>query len=645
MTTAEGATRASSARVAWIAALVFAVACAVYAGSLANGFTYDDLYIVPNNPVVTGDGGLARIFSSSYWAPDDPHPHLYRPVTILSYWVQHRAAGAAPWSYHLVNVLLHGAISTLLLPVFLRLSGSAATAAAGALLFAVHPVHSEAVVSVVGRAELLAALFVVCAWLLRDRPVAAAACFALGMLSKENAAALPGLLLVEDAASRLRGAPGDGEPRHRPFLLYGLILLVALALVPLRSAVLGTVLGAPAGPFSETPVPHRLLTAFEVLGRYLWLMVFPETLSADYEFNQIPVVTSPLDAGFAAGLAAVAACAALAWWTWRRLPAASIGIAVFFMALAPVSNIPFGIGTVMAERLLYLPSAGLCLAAGALAAHLARNAAWLPRLRVEAAACLLAAVPALPLAVRCWTRTPDWRDQRTLFETTVRTSPRSTLAWLGLGYAYEKEGLLREAEMAYRRSVEIAPGRAVGHHNLGSVLMKLGRSTEAVREFEKALELQPTLWQACAPLGVLYQEAGRLREAEAAYRCAAGGSPRRARDHYNLATVLEAAGRPAEAIEQYEEALRLDAHDVASLNNLGRLLVEASRASEALPILERCAILAPGEARPLANLASARLQVGDRAGAREALRRVLQIDPGDPEAARMLRELETPHLP
>ena len=563
MSTADEATGASSAPRLRIAALLFALACAVYLGSLRNGLVFDDALIVTGNPAVTGEAGMLRIFTSGYWVPTEAnpllHPHLYRPVTILSFRLQHQLCGTAPWSWHLVNVLLHGAVTSTLLFILLRLSGSLPAATAGALLFAVHPVHSEAVVSVVGRAELLAGLFVLAAWLLRDRLFVSALLFVLGMLSKENAVVLPGLLVLEDVASA-GWRPWSRERLRKRLPLPGLMLLVVVALLCVRAKVLGVMLGDPGGPFSRTPAAHRLLTAVEILGRDLWLMVFPAHLSADYGFDQIPVVTSPWHPGFAAGLAATAACALLAWLARRRLPALSLGIVFFFVALAPVSNLLFGIGTPMAERLLYLPSAGLCLAAGALLEHAAKRIA-LPSSRTLAATCLLAAIPALPFAVRCWTRTADWRNPRTFFLTTVRTSPRSTLAWLGLGNVHEADGRLAEAEMAYRKSMEIAPGRAVGHFNLGNVLEKLGRPLEAIRELELARELQPGLWQACAPLGQLYLTQGNPRKAEEAWRCAVEEGPPRAPAHAGLAAALAAMGRTGEAIAQCEEALRLDPGD------------------------------------------------------------------------------------
>jgi hypothetical protein len=169
---------------------------------LRNGFTFDDPLIIAQNPLVAGEGGLSAIFTSHYWASEERHGNLYRPLTIASYWLNHRLAGAEPWSYHLVNLLLHGAVTVLVYLVSLRLArapragvagwmrpveaGGDTVAFTGALLYATHPIHTEAVVSVVGRAERMAALFVLAAWWLRERARACAAFFACGLLFVET---------------------------------------------------------------------------------------------------------------------------------------------------------------------------------------------------------------------------------------------------------------------------------------------------------------------------------------------------------------------------------------------------------------------------------------------------------------------------
>ena len=549
--------------------MLAALAACVYLGSLGNGFTFDDPHIVAENPLVTGEGGLGRIFISHYWAPQAAQGDLYRPLTLATYWLNYRVAGLSAWSYHLVNLVLHAAATAAAFGVFRRIGAGLPGATAAAVLFATHPVHVEAVASIVGRAELMAALFVLTAWRCRERVWIASGLFACALLSKENAVVLPGLLLIEDLVKERSLSGFARMSRLRAYLPYALVLSGYLAL---RLLMVGGTAGDREGPFwAVAPLP-RILTAVRVLGDYLLLMIYPSRLSADYSYDQIPVVTSFLDTGVLVGAAAVALCAIFAVMAWRRLPLVSAGILFFFVALAPVSNVLFGIGVMMAERLLYLPSAGLCLSAGAaleaavVAAIAGRGA--LTAKRVMAGCCLAAAIPTALLAYRTIVRTADWYDQVTLFEATVRTSPRSALA----------------------------------HVNLGSI----------------------------------YQSQGRLVDAEEAYRAAIAIAPNRPGPHYNLATVLEATGRGEEAIKLYREAARIDPSDIKTLNNLGRALLAGSRAGEAIAVLESAVALDPKAPAPRVDLAAAFLEAGDAVRAARIAREVLSLHPDDAAARRVL---------
>ncbi len=492
-----------------------ALAVAVYLGSVDNGFTFDDPWIVVENPLVRGDGSLAEVFTAHYWAGQEPAGTLYRPLTIATYRFNHDLAGLSPWSYHLVNVVLHGLVTVLLCLLARRLVGDPAAAAA-AILFAVHPVHSEAVASVVGRAELLAALFVLAAWYFRERPLVAMALFICGLLSKENAVVLPALLLAEDIVLR-RPPAGAREAARRYLPSIGAVAAFML----LRLAVLGPLLGSTRGPWVDEPVLPRILTAVEVLGREILLLFWPVTLSADYSYNQIPPVASPFEPGFLLGLAAVGLCAAAAASARRRLPGVALGIVVFFVAILPTSNLLFGIGVIMAERLLYLPSVGFCLAAGVMLAALGGRAA--PQ-RVAAVTCGVALAIAAPLGARSWLRAADWFDQRTLFEATVRTSPHSALALVNLGSIYLEEGRLARAEAAYRRALAIAPDRPGPWYDLGRVLEGRGRLDEAIVAYREAVRLDPGASVPLEALGRALTAAGRPGEAAEVLRRAVAGN-------------------------------------------------------------------------------------------------------------------------
>src|SRR5438046_6810201 len=172
---------------------VAACAVIVYLGALWNEFVWDDQVIVLGNPLVQTWAGLATAFASPYWPPF-VGGYLYRPLTLLTYVLDWHIGGAA-W-FHVVNLSWHAGVSALVAVLARRWAGDAAALVAG-MLFAVHPVHVEAVANVVGRAELMAAAFTllaVYAALVHERVAWSAAALALDLLSKENAAAAPALI-------------------------------------------------------------------------------------------------------------------------------------------------------------------------------------------------------------------------------------------------------------------------------------------------------------------------------------------------------------------------------------------------------------------------------------------------------------------
>ncbi|MFQ5701903.1 MAG: tetratricopeptide repeat protein, partial [Acidobacteriota bacterium] len=617
---------------------VFLLACGIYVPSLADRFVFDDIYIILQNPSVTGAAGLGHIFLSHYWAAQDALGDLYRPLTILSFRLNYLVTGATPWSYHLVNLLLHGAVTAVALRLLRRLTGSLAAAAAGAIVFATHPVHSEAVIGVVGRAELLAAVCVLSAWLCRDRPWLAWPLFACGLLSKENAIVLPGLLLAEDLVS---GRFLRRVKRILPFLAMAILYLAA------RFAILGPRIGAIEGPFSATSVAERISTALDVFTRYLWLMIYPAKLSADYSFAQVPTLASPLEPGALAGAGCVLGILTLAWWARRRCPGVTLGIAAFLVALAPVGNFFFGIGVVMAERLLYLPSFGLCLAAGAGLAMIASRAARGRPRWVFGATVGIVAIPAALFGLRAAERCSDWADSLALFQATVRTSPRSALAQFGLGAAYQERGRWEEARTAYRRSLSIAPDRAETHYNLGTLYEAMGDIPAAIGEYEETVRLAPRHKQAYNNLGILHQRIGGADSAEADYKRAVEVAPESAAPAYNYAVMLDEKGRFDEAIRWYRRSLEIDPSQVMAWNNLGRLFLIKHQPDEAIGPLQRALRIDPRAPGPLVNLAAAWLAQGHLDRAARLLERVLRDHPDDAAAHRVLdalgRRRSAPH--
>src|SRR5437868_432836 len=163
-------------RVVLFAVLIAALAVLPYVNALRNEFVLDDIAIVVENPLIRDVSNIGQIFTTNYWRTGGVDGSiidsgLYRPLTVFSYAVDYSLWKLNPAGYHLVNVALHAITSVLVFFLALDVLASPMAATVAAAIFAVHPIHTEAVTSIVGRAELLAALFFIAAfWFARLRP-------------------------------------------------------------------------------------------------------------------------------------------------------------------------------------------------------------------------------------------------------------------------------------------------------------------------------------------------------------------------------------------------------------------------------------------------------------------------------------------
>jgi len=273
------------------ALLVALVGVGAYANSIGNGFALDDIGIVRENPAVTAPT-LEGALLAPYWPDAREGSGLYRPVVIGGFALQWRLFDGATAGFHAVNVVGHAGVSVLLLYLLAALVPLAG-ALAGALLFAVHPVHVEAVANVVGQAEIIAAGCVLLAcWLYwvgdawagarRGALVAAVtALYVIGLGAKEIAVALPALLVALDLARRSPPGWRQRLASRAPVLVC--LLAVFATYMVVRTAVLGTATGeAPAPALRDLTTSERIFTALSVWPEYLRLMLFPLDLASDY---------------------------------------------------------------------------------------------------------------------------------------------------------------------------------------------------------------------------------------------------------------------------------------------------------------------------------------------------------------------------
>jgi len=485
-------------------ALVVAVACAVYVETVRYDFAFDDVWAIVQRPLFHDVGRWREILGASWWS----NKTLYRPLTALSFAANWGLGGGNPHSFHVVNVLLHAATCALVLLLARRLLAPSAGLVA-ALLFAVHPVHVEAVASVVGRAEVLSTLFAVLAVLCYQwdgalaeagdhrsaRRVAATlgtlASFTLALAAKETAFAVPALLLLND----LLDADQAGRPFHekaqRHFLLWVAVIVVGLAWLDLRSGIVGDLTGREEAPGLEgLGLVGRTKVMAAIVPHYFRLLLFPVKLSVDYSPDFLPAVAEWTKTSVI-GVAMVLATLAVALWARRGAPIVTYAIGWTVATIAIVANVLVPTGVLLAERTLYLPSVGVVLLLGWLWSQLYR--------RRPAAAVVVVAVVLLAGAARTVARNPVWRSNDTLLPSLVRDAPGSYHAeWVAAMLAADKGGDSLAAEWHARRALVIRPIAPPVWRDLGALLQVEGRYSEAATAFwtswrldhERLIELQ-----------------------------------------------------------------------------------------------------------------------------------------------------------
>ncbi len=442
-------------------ALIGLTALAVYALSLSLGFAYDDVVIVKGDARVT-EFQLGNIFTKPYWA--SPGFALYRPLVTFSFAVDWAISGGNAAWFHAANAIWH-ALATAALFVLLRAWFRPGPAWLGALLFAVHPVHVEAVANVVGRAELMAAtLFLsACALWAHQRPVArwrrlALVCllFALAILCKEIAATLPAVLVLIDAA-RERWSPAKLPRYLREHALEYLALAMTLAgVLVLRGSFAGGATPTQLDPVMEVTVAtgDRIRTALQIWPHILRLMLYPRELLADYG----PRVLMPAD-GWSPlallGLVILTALVVAGLLAWDRGNAlAALALLWLPITLLPVANLLFPIGVMLAERTLYIPSVAISIGLALLASETERLRAPLRRGLGLALGVALAF-----MVVRVQTRTLDWDSTDSIMMAQVRDRPESFRAVWHVARMSRRDGKPELAVQQYQQALQLWPYR------------------------------------------------------------------------------------------------------------------------------------------------------------------------------------------
>ncbi len=506
------------------AVLAGGLAAVVYANSLLNGFAYDDLNIILNNPGLHSLATLPHAIAAPYWPGEFAKQlGLWRPLTTAYLGLQWALSGSNPVLYHVVNVLGHVGVTVLVVLLLAELMSVPLAFLAG-LVFAVHPVHVEAVSNVVGVSEVGSAFFFLLACLLHlrgdaetrwPRAISIGLLYAVAFGIKEGAVTLPAVLFLLDAARRRLGFSELAAYLRERWRIYTSLGLVAGVVLFLRFQVLGSI-AHPFGPLGAdllAKIP-RIWTLATVWSHWVRLWVFPLDLSSDYSPNVIPIELGWNGTNIA-GLALALALLLIALLLWRRpemrkggdtARIAAFGVVWFVITISPVSNVLFISGVMLAERTFYLPSVGLSAATALL---LVRFWEARPRAAVPVGVVCLAL-----LGWRTWTRTPAWRDNNTIFLTMVKNHPESGRSQWVLGDLFLDQHRVHRALFSYREAIGILGSSYPLLTSIGRKLMVLQQYRAADALFRVAWQEDPTIPVAPANLAVIASEEGDAKDTE-----------------------------------------------------------------------------------------------------------------------------------
>jgi hypothetical protein len=449
------------------------IALLTYVLALRNGFAFDDVVLIPNDARVI-NGQLGALVSTSYW--NDAALALYRPLTSLSFGLDwFMSNGSAAW-FHFTNIVWHVVASALVFGLLNRYFRVGAALLGGAL-FAVHPVHVEAVANVVGRAELIATSFVLAACILwpriqlrAARASIIAALYFVALCAKEGAVVLPGLLVLVDFAEgewSLRALPGYLRRRAPEFL--ALVATLALYVV-IRASVLEGLAPTKLDPSLEVIQNswHRALTALQAWPFALKVLVWPWTLLPDYgpqtllpigEWNSLAVLGATIVIALIGG-------GILALAKGNRV--AALALLWYPVAILPVSNFFIPIGVLLAERTLYLPSVALSFAAAALYAATNRRAV----------AMVFTVVIAL-FAVRSMMRVPEWESTDRILFRLAKDRPDSFRAQWHVARDHREHSRVGQAIASYDQAFRLWPYREALVQEVAAYASSHGRAAYA----------------------------------------------------------------------------------------------------------------------------------------------------------------------
>ncbi|MEO6883692.1 MAG: tetratricopeptide repeat protein [Bacteroidia bacterium] len=597
--------------------LLFLFSLVLYANTIPNNYAFDDeVAITSNTYTQQGLKGIPELmstdfFSGIYGQSLDLNGGRYRPLSLVMFAVEHHFFGNDPHPSHLINVLLYALSSVILFLLLLDFFPEKPfIALVASLLFVAHPLHTEVVANIKSRDEILSFLFLL--YTLRFGLKAFKTglkkyffygCFFyfLALLSKENGITFIAVIPITAYFFTDETSGRKCFKKSIPFFITALFYLI------LRTAMVG--LGAKAStdvlenPFVHTSFLEHMATVSYISGKYIWMLFFPYPLSADYSFNQIPIINF---VNLKAIIPFVIVFFLMLWAIKNTKQKHLLAYCILFYGttFSIVSNIFFNIGASMGERFLYLPSLAFCIAAAYFLNFLSKKKVH-QKNNFSKPIILFLSLVLMLFSIEIIARNRDWKDNITLFSTDVNTVPNSAKAHYYYGNSLLITALkmpddaleqkrIETSKSEFLKSVKIDSDFFTSYYNLGRIYDVEKQPDSAIFYLQKVLKINPTHIFTQGLLGSVYgKEKGNYDQAIYYLKKAVLYNPKDVKSWQNLGIAYAMKQQFSNALNAFNQALQLNLNDAQSYLNIAITYQNMNEPEKAKPFFSKAFELNP----------------------------------------------------
>jgi len=531
----------------FLLAIIISATFISYSNSFRNEFVWDDRHFIVENSFVHDFSHWRDLFTHNMGYAGGSRNNFYRPLFSLLNTFDYVAGKGKPFMFHLTNTFLHAGCAILVFTLIYLIAGKNHLVAFGtAILFALHPVATQSVTYISGRADPLYLFFSLSSMIffiifLNGKKKAPAYllslfCLIFSFLAKEAAIVTPFLILLYINILR---APKDRKTGNLGLIPHFMILFI-YALLRI------TILNFSKESYTTLslqiqPLMIRAITACKAIFMYFRFLLVPTGFHME---THLPYSTSLAEREALFAIVGVMFIIGIMFYQWKRNKYYFFGLTWFFVALFPVLNI-IPVNAVVAIHWLYLPSIGFFF----LLNCITRDLLGEKNKYIYVSTILFIS---LSLGILTYRSNERWKNEEALYKSILPFS-RTPRVYVNLGNIYARGGELDKASFYYLKAMELAPGQTEVYVNLGYVYSEKGDFKKAEKMLKKAIDI----------------------------------TPKHPNAHFNLAAIYANTGRPDEAITELKKTLSLDPYHYTALNVLGELYLEQGRKNEAWKAFKR----------------------------------------------------------